>query len=73
MRIPEIFLGALMAVFLFAMGMIFDLSRHQPSNAKETYEGTAKRNDGEGLLHWLMSDAAGFFTMWLVIVGAGQL
>jgi hypothetical protein len=50
--------------------------RNQPAEARAVHdarpENEAKSKEG-GLWTWLTHDAAGFFTLWLVIVGAGQV
>jgi hypothetical protein len=58
------------------MGILFSSSRNQPANAQTTTQGDKKSDDSnpdEGWRHWVMHDAAGFFTLWLVIVGAFQV
>jgi hypothetical protein len=51
-------------------------SRHQPAEARAAYNGAnkneAKPQEGE-FWNWLTHDAAGFFTLWLVLVGGGQV
>jgi hypothetical protein len=58
-RIPEMVMGCLLTVAVFALGMLF----------------TAKSGNGESVRigsTWLTKDAAGFFTLVLVVVGAVQ-
>jgi hypothetical protein len=47
-------------------------SANRQSTEKSSYEN-AKTEPNEGVWHWLTHDAAGFFTLWLVIVGGFQL
>jgi uncharacterized protein (UPF0333 family) len=78
-RVPEIILGALLAVAIFAMGMVFASSRPDFSQAVQIQEADehgekAKTPDGELTgLAWFTKDAAGFFTFLLVVVGIGQV
>jgi hypothetical protein len=77
-RIPEIALGALLATAFFALVLAFESSQQSDPSAQEQgsqnrQEETAKRQPNEDLWHWMTHDAAGFFTLWLVIVGGSQL
>lgn len=66
----------MLAVAIFAMGMAFKSSRHQPSEKVAQSQGqNTKQPDGEGsaLGNWLTQDAVGFFTAALVIVGLLQI
>lgn len=75
-RIPEVLFGALLAVAIFAVGMVFESSRLPPAQQQATSD-PAKENPGHPpertFWNWVTHDAAGFFTLWLVIVGGGQL
>jgi hypothetical protein len=74
-RVPEIFLGAFLAVAMFAMGMVFHSSRYQPTDensAKKGADGDKAHVDHSSFGDWIAQDAAGFFTFWLVVVGFGQ-
>jgi hypothetical protein len=75
-RPPEIFLGIFLTVAVFAMGMLFESSRRPPAE-QQAASNTAKENQGHPpertIWNWLTHDAAGFFTLWLVIVGGGQI
>lgn len=60
---------------VFAAGMTFESSRSKPPQSNATAQ-SASSNQGhkeEGTVwDWVSHDAAGFFTLWLVIVGFGQ-
>jgi hypothetical protein len=75
-RPPEIFLGCFLTVAIFAMGMLFESSRRHPTEQRAAAD-TAKENPNHqperSLWNWVTHDAAGFFTLWLVIVGGGQI
>jgi hypothetical protein len=67
-RVPEIILGALLAVAVFAMGALFASSKHsdapQQNHAAQTTE--AKGSQGhEAKSLWIPDDATGFFTLWI--------
>jgi hypothetical protein len=51
-------------------------SRHEPAETRadrsSANENSAKPKES-GFWNWLTHDAAGFFTLWLVIVGGGQV
>jgi hypothetical protein len=72
----EIFLGVFLTVAVFAMGMLFDSSRRAPAaqqmSADPTKENASQSPEG-GLWSWVTHDAAGFFTLWLVVVGGAQI
>jgi hypothetical protein len=71
--IPEILLGALLTVAIFGMGMLFQSSSHQPTNNAEDRKAEQPAQKNVPVSEsWLMHDAAGFFALWLVIVGLGQ-
>jgi Na+-transporting methylmalonyl-CoA/oxaloacetate decarboxylase gamma subunit len=81
-RVPEIFLGAFLAVAVFAMGILFASSwpdskqtaQAITSQQTEKHSEKAKTPDDELIgSTWLTKDAAGFFTFWLVVVGVGQV
>jgi hypothetical protein len=75
-RFPELFLGMLLAVALFALGVVFESSRHQPSQEIPSAEGKEKNNsesEWSKLGNWLFNDATGIFTLGLVIVGGVQI
>jgi len=75
-RVPDIVLGAFLTVAVLAMGMLFESSRRHPTQ-QPTASDAAKENTSHqperSLWNWLTHDAAGFFTLWLVIVGGGQI
>jgi hypothetical protein len=58
------------------MGMLFESSRRLPAQ-QPAAANTAKENPTHpperSLWNWVTHDAAGFFTLWLVIVGGGQI
>jgi hypothetical protein len=77
-RILEMSLVATLAAYLTAMVFVFSSSEQScpetnkqcpPDRAQETRNG----QQGESLRHWMTHDAAGFFTLWLVVVGGAQL
>jgi hypothetical protein len=75
-RSPELFLGVFLAVAIFSMGMMFESSRSS-STEQQSATNTAKENPTHpperGFWNWITHDAAGFFTLWLVIVGGTQI
>jgi hypothetical protein len=75
-RVPEIVLGALLTVAVFAIGMLSESSRRHPAEqqaaSNTAKEGTSHQPE-RSLWNWVTHDAAGFFTLWLVIVGGGQI
>lgn len=75
-RPPEIFLGCFLTVAVFAMGMVFESSRRPPAQ-QPAAANAAKENPTHpperSIWNWLTHDAAGFFTLWLVIVGGAQI
>jgi hypothetical protein len=74
--IPEIVLGALLTVAIFGMGMMFESSRHPPSQ-QITASNAANQNKSEnitgGIWNWLTHDSTGVFTGFLVVVGGIQI
>jgi hypothetical protein len=75
-HVHEVFLGVFLTVAVFAMGMLFESSRRPPAE-QHAASNIAKEDTGHqperSLWNWLTHDAAGFFTLWLVIVGGGQI
>src|SRR4051812_7499080 len=68
--IPEIFLGALLAVAVFGMGMTYQSSRHQPAQTQANQHAAqqAAQHHPDGTLWgWLTHDATGFFTLLLFV------
>jgi hypothetical protein len=69
-RVPELFLGAFLAVAIFAMGLLFASSAFQPYRA-EQQDTTAHRADKESNQGhqakslWIPEDSTGFFTLWI--------
>src|ERR1700733_768992 len=78
-RFPEVLLGVLLAVALFAMGMLFS-SQYSGNAAQKitqqeaTSSSNSAHNPDDELVGstWLTKDAAGFFTFALVIIGGLQ-
>jgi hypothetical protein len=70
-RTPEIFLGAFLAVAIFAMGVLFASSQRPSSAPHQSEQSKAPDSDLTGST-WLTKDAAGFFTFVLVCVGGVQ-
>lgn len=79
-RIPEVFLGCLLAVAVFAAGMLFKgveqatypaQSTSQQKTSPQNRESKGPDTDLSGAT-WLTKDAAGFFTAALTVVGIGQ-
>jgi hypothetical protein len=85
-RILETVFAAFFAAYLTAMGFVFS-SPGQPcptTNTQRPQDRTNETNTGQQkelqadsdiviFWHWMTHDAAGFFTLWLVIVGGSQL
>jgi hypothetical protein len=85
-RIFETIFAAFFAAYLTAMVFVFSSSeacqttncpRYQ-DRANETNTGQQEEQQPYATIaiifwHWMTHDAAGFFTLWLVIVGGGQL
>jgi hypothetical protein len=68
-RPPEIFLGAFLAVAVFAMGMLAS-STLQPQRAEQQAATNQRTNDEGYSRHeakslWIPEDATGFFTLWI--------
>jgi hypothetical protein len=69
-RVPELFLGAFLAVAIFSMGMMIASSRFQPSRAEQqdtSGQHADKKTDQsrETKSLWIPEDATGFFTLWI--------
>jgi hypothetical protein len=68
--------ACLVSVFALAE---WNLSTHNPAEPTDHQHSTKRANEqnrsqpNEGLWDWLAHDAAGFFTLWLVIIGGAQL
>jgi hypothetical protein len=77
-RTPELFLGAFLAISIFAMGMLFSsqyISSSGPSprqHASQSKSANSPEQHEESGWAWVTKDAAGFFTLFLVIVGGIQ-
>jgi hypothetical protein len=74
-RIPEIFLGMLLAVAIFAMGMVFGSSSQQLADQAShitSQQVQAPRNPEPFTWDWFTHDGAAFFTAVLCIVAAIQ-
>jgi hypothetical protein len=79
MRIPEIFLGAMITIAVFAMGMAVQSSRPAPTQVTQVaaaegadqHAAEGKKDEREGS-YWINKDAAGFFTFLLFVVGILQ-
>ena len=73
---PDIFLGMLLAVAIFALGIGFESSRHPTREGPTNSQADNKKQD-EGYWsavgNWLTHDATGLFTGALVIVGGIQI
>ena len=79
-RIPEIFFGTSLVVCLSAMDIAFSSPQQSSptTNSQHTQDRSHETNNGQQdeplwLWHWMTHDAAGFFTLWLVIIGSCQL
>jgi hypothetical protein len=79
-RIPELVLGSLLTIAVFAMGFLFacrpdaeetrrDISKEGAAKTIESATNPDKELTGPT---WLTKDAAGFFTFGLVLVGGFQ-
>jgi hypothetical protein len=65
-----------LAVAIFATGMLVESSRSLPTKqyaASDTAKENASHPSERGYWDWVTHDAAGFFTLWLVIVGGAQI
>ena len=74
-RLPEIVIGILLAVAIFAMGMVFQSSRHQPTNnqAKPNPEKVvATQKPDPFSWDWLTHDGVVFFTGLLALIAVIQ-
>jgi hypothetical protein len=79
-RTPELFLGAFLAVAIFAMGILFASSQKPSSPAQQVSSTKAAGQSDQTKAPdadltgstWLTKDAAGFFTFALVWVGGIQ-
>jgi hypothetical protein len=77
-RILEMSLVAAVATYLTAMVLVFSSSEQPcPETNKQCSQNRAEETSNgqqdESFRHWMMHDAAGFFTLWLAIVGVCQL
>ena len=54
-------------MLLFAMGFVVGSSPHPVGSAPDYYDPYRALRD------WFAKDAAGFFTFWLFLIGAGQV
>lgn len=79
-RVPEILLGCLLTIAVFAAGMLFGESKQpfDPAQVIEKHVNSTERSNAARPAaelpgtSWLTKDAAGFFTFCLVVVGLGQ-
>jgi hypothetical protein len=74
-RVPEIFLGALMTVAIFAIGMTLNASRPQPANNPTNATIAQVQSDHKPepfTLEWLTHDGVAFFTAILCFVAFVQ-
>jgi hypothetical protein len=62
-RAPELFLGILLAAFLFGMGFV----------AGSSQRSTQEQRKPDAFWGWLSDKPEGFFALWLTLVAAGQL
>jgi hypothetical protein len=76
-RTPELFLGALLAVAIFAMGMLFASSVWFPIQNGELRPGTEQQvtnkvseNSGRTQSLWIPTDSVGLYTLVLAIFSA---
>jgi hypothetical protein len=77
-RILEMSLVAASAAYLTAMIFVFSSSEQPcPETNKQCPQNRAQETSNgqqdKSIRHWMTHDAAGFFTLWLVIVGGCQL
>jgi hypothetical protein len=66
----------LLAVALFALGVVFESSRHQPSQQITETKGHDSKHPQSywsAIGDWITHDATGFFTFALVGVGILQI
>jgi hypothetical protein len=77
-RTPEIFLGCLLTVAVFSIGILFSSPYPVQTTRQPTQQTTEAKGSNtpqphdEGGWAWITKDAAGFFTFLLVIVGGFQ-
>jgi hypothetical protein len=77
-RVPELFLGVLLAVAVFIMGMMFSRAQQpvfligQSEQSVKLSQPAGEFNRSGSLTDWFTKDASGFFTFVLAIVGASQ-
>src|SRR3954471_10183234 len=77
-RVPELFLGVLLAVAVFTMGMMFSRAQQpvfligQSEQSVKLSQPAGEFNRSGSLTDWFTKDASGFFTFVLAIVGASQ-
>lgn len=74
-KFPEIVLGILLTVAVFGMGMLYDSSRHQPTDAQpkqEAHQVKAPDQPEPFTMIWLTHDGAVFFTFVLSFIAAAQ-
>jgi hypothetical protein len=74
-QVPEIFVGVLLAIAVFAMGVTFESSRHRSSNqaVDKTAANIQKAHKPEPFtMDWLTEDGTVFFTAALVFVAGIQ-
>jgi hypothetical protein len=76
-RIPELFLGAFLAVAIFAMGMLFSpqYSRQttQANGTEKSSQSTEGKSEPKGFWEGVTTDPVAAFTLGLVLVGAFQV
>ena len=74
-RIPDVFFGAMVAVAIFAMGMIFGSSSHQPTNQPSqatTQQVQTSHNPTPFTWDWFTHDGVVFFTAALCFIAGVQ-
>jgi hypothetical protein len=79
-QLPEFALGVLLTATIFAMGMAFESSPIFAQTAQQIGTQSTKAESpappqphDESRWAWITKDAAGFFTLCLVLVGSGQI
>jgi hypothetical protein len=76
-RVPEIFLGAFLAVAIFAMGMLFSSQyprqAAQSDSSEKSSQTTGNKSEPKGFWESVATDPVAAFTLGLVFVGAFQV
>lgn len=75
-KIPEIVLGALLALLILLIGWAASFTYHYPAHhptKAAAEQPNSNQPQSHGFWDWLHYDAAGYFTFWLVFIGGVQV